>query len=58
MDKYAGYVIVVYVVTLGLLFGYLAWMWLRLRALKDEAPLQEAPAQGSARAGLRPGGPR
>lgn len=35
MDKYAGYVIVVYIVTLGLLFGYLAWLWLRLRAVKD-----------------------
>ncbi|WP_295818432.1 hypothetical protein [uncultured Deinococcus sp.] len=31
MDKYAAYVIVVYVVTFGLLAAYLAWMWLRLR---------------------------
>ncbi|MFC5847633.1 hypothetical protein [Deinococcus petrolearius] len=53
MDKYSGYVIVVYVVTLGLLFGYLAWMWLRLRALKDEAPLPEPVA-----ADRRAGGPR
>ncbi|GAA5532698.1 heme exporter protein CcmD [Deinococcus metallilatus] len=36
MDKYAGYVIVVYVVTFVLLGGYLAWMWLRLRGLREE----------------------
>ncbi|WP_156372677.1 hypothetical protein [Deinococcus sp. Leaf326] len=52
MDKYSVYVIVVYVVTLGLLFGYLAWMWLRLRALRNESPLQE-PARP-----IRGGGPR
>lgn len=36
MDKYAGYVVVVYVVTFVLLGAYLAWMWLRLRALREE----------------------
>lgn len=36
MDKYSGYVIVVYVVTFGLLLGYLAWLWLRLRAVQDK----------------------
>ncbi|MBI0445478.1 MULTISPECIES: heme exporter protein CcmD [Deinococcus] len=36
MDKYAGYVIVVYVVTFLLLAAYLAWMWLRLRELREE----------------------
>lgn len=42
MDKYSGYVIITYVVTLGLLVAYLVWMWLRLKALKDEgAPLAE-----------------
>ncbi|WP_169331007.1 hypothetical protein [Deinococcus gobiensis] len=51
MDKYSGYVIVVYVVTLGLLFGYLAWMWLRLRAVKNEAPLQEQAPQTPGRRG-------
>lgn len=51
MDKYSGYVIVVYVVTLGLLFGYLAWMWLRLRTLKDEVPLRESAPQTSTRGG-------
>ena len=44
MDKYSGYVIITYVVTLGLLVAYLVWMWLRLKALKNEnegAPLAE-----------------
>ncbi|GHF33041.1 preprotein translocase subunit Sec63 [Deinococcus metalli] len=36
MDKYAWYVIVVYVVTFGLLLAYLAWMWLRLRAARQD----------------------
>lgn len=37
MDKYASYVIIVYAVTLLLLLGYVAWMWLRLKNLeKDE----------------------
>lgn len=36
MDKYSVYVIVTYVVTLGLLLAYLAWMWARLKAVKDE----------------------
>ena len=37
MDKFSGYVIIVYAVTLLLLLGYLAWMWLRLKNLeKDE----------------------
>ncbi|WP_135228195.1 heme exporter protein CcmD [Deinococcus fonticola] len=37
MDKYSSYVIVVYAVTLLLLLGYLAWMWLRLKNLpKDD----------------------
>lgn len=56
MDKYSVYVIVVYVVTLGLLFGYLAWMWLRLRALKHELPLPETGRDAAAPA--RGGGPR
>lgn len=38
MGKYAAYVIVVYVVTFVILVGYLGWMWLRLRALKDSQP--------------------
>ncbi|WP_291430992.1 hypothetical protein [Deinococcus sp.] len=37
MDKYTAYVVVVYVVTFVLLVGYLAWIWLRLRATRDEA---------------------
>lgn len=41
MDKYAVYVIVVYVVTLILLGVYLSWLWLRLRAVRDEASLNE-----------------
>lgn len=36
MDKYSGYVIVVYAVTLILLLGYLAWIWLRLRNLEKD----------------------
>lgn len=36
MDKYSGYVIVVYVVTLVLLAAYLGWIWLRLRAGREE----------------------
>ncbi|MPY65521.1 heme exporter protein CcmD [Deinococcus sp. SDU3-2] len=36
MDKYTGYVVVVYVVTFLLLVGYLAWMWWRLRQVRDE----------------------
>lgn len=36
MDKYTGYVVVVYVVTFALLGAYLAWMWWRLRALRKE----------------------
>ncbi len=36
MDKYSGYVVVVYVVTVALLLGYLAWLWLRLRAVRQE----------------------
>ncbi|SMB92603.1 hypothetical protein SAMN00790413_01654 [Deinococcus hopiensis KR-140] len=36
MDKYSGYVLVVYVVTFALLLGYLAWMWLRLRRTSEE----------------------
>ena len=39
MDKYSVYVIVVYVVTLVLLGAYLGWLWLRLRAARDEAEL-------------------
>ncbi len=35
MDKYSGYVAIVYIVTLALLVGYLVWMWLRLNKLKD-----------------------
>ena len=45
MDKYSGYVIITYVVTLGLLVAYLVWMWLRLRALKNEG----APVAGDDR---------
>ena len=37
MDKYSGYVVVVYAVTLVLLLGYLAWMWVRLKAVQGEA---------------------
>lgn len=36
MDKYTGYVVVVYLVTFVLLAAYLAWVWLRLRALREE----------------------
>jgi len=36
VDKYTAYVVVVYVVTFVLLAAYLAWIWLRLRALRDE----------------------
>lgn len=39
MDKYAVYVIVVYVVTLVLLGAYLVWLAQRLRATRDEADL-------------------
>ncbi|WP_216328738.1 heme exporter protein CcmD [Deinococcus aestuarii] len=38
MDKYAAYVIVVYVVTLLLLGAYLVWMWARLRMNREEEP--------------------
>ena len=38
MDKYATYVIVVYAVTFVILVGYLGWMWLRLRGVKDDQP--------------------
>lgn len=41
MDKYSGYVIVVYVVTLGLLLGYLAWIALRLKRVQAEELSQE-----------------
>ena len=30
MDKYGGYVVITYVVTFVILFGYLAWVWARL----------------------------
>lgn len=36
MDKYTGYVVVVYAVTFVLLLGYLVWMWLRLRRVQQE----------------------
>ncbi|WP_081908945.1 heme exporter protein CcmD [Deinococcus sp. YIM 77859] len=36
MDKYSGYVVIVYVVTFVLLAAYLAWIGLRLRALREE----------------------
>ena len=36
MDKYTGYVVVVYVVTFLLLVGYLGWMWWRLRQVQGE----------------------
>lgn len=36
MDKYSGYVIVVYVVTTLLLLGYLAWIWIRFGQYKDK----------------------
>ncbi len=38
VDKYAGYVIITYAVTLAILAGYLGWMWLKLRALKAQEP--------------------
>ncbi|WP_168733302.1 hypothetical protein [Deinococcus sp. Arct2-2] len=41
MDKYAVYVIVVYVVTLVLLGAYLVWLAQRLRATRDEAGMAE-----------------
>ena len=41
MDKYSGYIIIVYAVTLALLLGYLAWMALRLRALRGEQPEEQ-----------------
>lgn len=40
MDKYTGYVVVVYVVTFLLLVGYLGWMWWRLRQVRDEGERQ------------------
>ncbi len=44
MDKYSGYVVIVYAVTLALLLGYLAWMWLRLRAVQTkQGSLEERP---------------
>ncbi|WP_157451134.1 hypothetical protein [Deinococcus puniceus] len=55
MDKYSVYVIVVYVVTLVLLGAYLGWLWLRLRAARDEAELttpshlKSAPTTGQRR---------
>lgn len=36
MDKYTGYVVVVYAVTFVLLAAYLGWMWWRLRAVQQE----------------------
>lgn len=36
VDKYTGYVVVVYAVTFVLLGAYLVWMWLRLRAVREE----------------------
>lgn len=42
MDKYSGYVMVVYVVTLALLLGYLAWIALRLKRVQaEDLPLEE-----------------
>jgi len=41
VDKYAVYVIVVYVVTLLLLGAYLVWLAQRLRATRHEAGLTE-----------------
>lgn len=38
MDKFAGYVVVVYAVTLLLLLAYLAWIWLRLKNIDRENP--------------------
>jgi heme exporter protein CcmD len=31
VDKFSGYVIASYVVTFVVLFGYLGWLWWRLR---------------------------
>jgi hypothetical protein len=31
MDKFSGYVIVSYLVTFVVLFGYLGWLWWKLR---------------------------
>lgn len=50
MDKYTAYVVIVYVVTFALLFGYLAWIWLRLRAVKD------MPVPAPQTAGVQPAG--
>lgn len=36
MDKYFWYVLLTYVASFGVLFGYLAWLWARLRGLRDE----------------------
>lgn len=36
MDKFSGYVIVSYVVTFGVLLGYLGWMWWRLHQEQQE----------------------
>ena len=52
MDKYSVYVIVVYVVTLVLLGAYLGWLWLRLRAARDEADLT-APSNSASNTGQR-----
>ncbi|WP_293914652.1 heme exporter protein CcmD [Deinococcus sp.] len=36
MDKYSGYVIVIYVVTFVILVGYLAWVGWRLSQIRRE----------------------
>ena len=36
MDKFSGYVIVSYVVTSVVLFGYLGWLWWRLKQEQSE----------------------
>ncbi|MFB9994184.1 hypothetical protein ACFFLM_19700 [Deinococcus oregonensis] len=54
MDKYAVYVIVVYVVTLVLLGAYLVWLAQRLRASRDEAGLTGT-VQTTAQPSIPPG---
>lgn len=36
MDKYAGYVVITYAVTLAILLGYLLWLALKLRGRGDD----------------------
>ncbi|WP_310584071.1 hypothetical protein [Deinococcus sp.] len=41
MDKFSGYVIVSYVVTFVVLFGYLGWLWWRLKQEQSDSEQRE-----------------